>query len=94
MDNISALGGLFLGLKGGEYPPLYPWGVWYDIRLFFSCISGHQKEVSFQLESLDGTFRSPTIEACTTPTICTQIQPITFNPSEFEHLSDVPFDKE
>ena len=51
----------------------------------------NMKIVSFQLESLDGTFLSTHIHACTIPQVTSYFSPITVTPSAFSHLSNVIF---
>lgn len=49
------------------------------------------KIVSFQLESLDGTFCSDLIHACTMPQVTNYFEPINVIPSDFPHLSNLTF---
>ncbi len=62
------------------------------------CVAGgsqlpttQEKLVNFQLESLDGKYRSPTMEATTTKTITTDLREIPFEVSKFEHLKSLKF---
>ncbi len=51
----------------------------------------HQKQVRFQLESLDGHYRSHMITASTAPEITGPICLITLNPQCYPHLKDIIF---
>ncbi len=51
----------------------------------------HQKKVRFELESLNGNYRSQMITASTAPEIAGPIRRITFNPKIYQHLKDITF---
>ena len=51
----------------------------------------HQKQVRFQLESLDGHYRSQMIAASTALEITGPICQITLNPQQYPHLKDITF---
>ncbi|XP_059096827.1 uncharacterized protein LOC131891316 [Tigriopus californicus] len=51
----------------------------------------HQREVSFSLENLDGSYRTPSITACTVPEITVPIRKINFNPCSYDHLKGIQF---
>ncbi len=51
----------------------------------------HQKQVQFQLESLDRTYRSPMIHASTAPEISGPICYINLNPQDYPHLKNLEF---
>ena len=62
------------------------------------CVAGgsqlpvtQEKLVNFQLESLDGKYRSPKMEATTTKAITTDLREIPFEVSKFEHLKSLTF---
>ena len=50
-----------------------------------------QKEVYFNLESLDKNYMSPAIQACTLPDICSRLERIDINPEEYDFLRHIQF---
>ncbi len=67
--------------------------------LQMSVAGGHtlpptkEKLVKFQLQSLDGSYVSPKIEAITTKTITKDLWPITIDPKDYPHLAGITFTK-
>jgi hypothetical protein len=65
--------------------------------LQMSVAGGHtlpptkEKLVKFQLQSLDGSYVSPKIEAITTKTITKDLRPITIDPKDYPHLAGITF---
>ena len=53
--------------------------------------SSEEKEVSFRLEALDGSFVSDPIKASTSKLPVADIRPIPVKPKRFRHLRDVDF---
>ncbi len=51
----------------------------------------HEKEVQFQLESLDGTYRTQTIHVSSAPEISGPIHHVNLNPGDYPHLKDIEF---
>ena len=54
----------------------------------------HQRSVNFKLKSFDGTFVSEDISACTIPSISKKLRKIDVDPSEFQHLQDLPWSEQ
>lgn len=50
-----------------------------------------EKRVSFQLESLDGTYRTPMIQATTSRSVTNDLRPVPIDLKEFPHLQGVKF---
>ena len=65
--------------------------------LQMSVAGGHmlpptkEKLVKFQLQSLDGSYISPKIEAITTKTITKDLRAITIDPKDYPHLAGITF---
>ena len=54
----------------------------------------HQKSVSFKLRSVNRSFTSETIEACTIPAISKKLKSLNISPSMWKHLKDLKFSEE
>ncbi|XP_059097424.1 uncharacterized protein LOC131891780 [Tigriopus californicus] len=50
-----------------------------------------QRKVIIRLQSLDGTYTSPAFEACTSPKVTADLQPVASTVQQFEHLQGIQF---
>ena len=51
----------------------------------------NQREVSFQLKSLNGNYISKQMFACTAPSICDPVPPMRIDPKNYNHLKNIEF---